>query len=165
VQQVSVYYGSRSGDIIAAYRRDNPGAAPFDLLSLISAAPVRQAAVLQAERKTALGTAPAYLYLFTWRTPVLDGRLGAFHSCEIPFVFDNVDRYENYTGGTPAARTLAAQVSQAWISFARTGDPNHAGLPHWPSFIPEQCPTMVFDVPCAVRNDPDGAARRIVFSG
>jgi para-nitrobenzyl esterase len=165
LRQVSVYYGSQSGGIVAAYRRDNPGATPFDLLSLISAAPVRQAAVLQAERKAALGAAPAYLYLFTWQTPVLDGRLGAFHSCEIPFVFDNVDRYESYTGGTPAARALAAQVSQAWISFARTGDPNHGGLPQWTSFIPEQCPTMVFDVPCVVRNDPDGAARRIVFSG
>lgn len=160
-RKVSALYGTRAGAILDAFRRQYPAAKPFDLLSLISTLSVRQAAVTQAQRKAALGAAPAYQYLFTWHTPVLDGRPGAFHSCEIPFVFDNVDRCTNYTGGVPEAGILAAQVSQAWISFARTGDPNHAGLPHWPTFSSEKGETMIFDVPCTVQDDPGREARRV----
>jgi para-nitrobenzyl esterase len=161
-RKVSTLCGARAGAILVAFRRQYPDAKPFDLLSLISTASVRQAAVTQAERKAALGAAPAYQYLFTWRTPVLDGRPGAFHSCEIPFVFDNVDRCTNYTGGVPESGTLAAQVSQAWINFARCGDPNHPGLPHWPAYSAQRGETMIFDVPCSVQNDPGGEARRAI---
>ncbi len=160
VQRVRTRYGERSPTILNAFRRCYPGANPFDLLSLISTGRVRQSAVTQAGRKAALGAAPAYLYLFAWRTPVLDGRPGAFHSAEIAFVFDNLERCENLTGGVPEARALAAQISQAWINFARYGDPNHSALPHWPAFAPEAGQTMIFDTVCSVQNDPDGEARR-----
>ena len=150
--------------VLDAHRRAYPHAAPFDLWSAIMSASTRQAAVTQAERHAALGAAPAYLYWFTWRTPILDGRPGAFHACEIPFVFDNIDRCENYSGGVPEARRLSAQVSQAWINFARHGDPNHDDLPRWPSYSPDTGSTMVFDAPCAVANDPDREARSTVCS-
>jgi para-nitrobenzyl esterase len=91
---------------------------------------------------------------------VLDGRPGAFHSAEIAFVFDNLERCENLTGGAPEARLLAAQISQAWINFARDGNPNHSELPHWPAFTAGEGQTMIFDTPCSLRNDPDGEARR-----
>ena len=162
-RKISATYGARAGAILVAYRRVYPNALPFDLLSLISTASVRQAAVVQAQRKAALGAAPAFVYQFTWRTPVLDSRSGAFHSCEIPFVFDNVDRCTNYTGGVPEAGVLSAQISQAWINFARTGNPNHAGLPHWPAFSAQKGETMILDTPCLVKNDPDGEARRTVM--
>ena len=162
-KQVSEMYGARSGAILDVFRRTYPKAQPFDLLSLIAAASVRQAAVWQAERKAAQKVAPAYLYLFTWHTPVLDGRPGAYHSCEIPFVFDNLDRSHNYTGGVPEADVLAAQISQAWINFARCGNPNHAGLLDWPAFSADQEQTMIFDVPCEVRNNFDAEARRTLF--
>ena len=163
LKHVNEMYGARSNAVLAAFRRTYPKAQPFDLLSLIAAASVRQAAVWQAERKAAQQAAPAYLYLFTWHTSVLDGRPGAFHSCEIPFVFDNIDRSHNYTGGVPEADELAAQISQAWINFARCGDPNHAGLPHWPAFSADQGQTMIFDVPCEMRNNFDAAARQTLF--
>lgn len=159
-QHISKKYGARSQVILDAFRRCYPGAKPFDLLSVISAASVRQAAVTQAERKAALDAAPAYLYYFTWHTPVLDGRPGAFHSAEIAFVFDNLERCENLTGGAPGARRLAEQISQAWINFARGGDPNHSGLPHWPAFSTDSAATMIFDNDCVVQIAPDGDARR-----
>jgi para-nitrobenzyl esterase len=134
------------------------------LLALIAAGPTRQAAVTQAERKAALGGAPAYLYEFAWRTPVLDGKLGTFHACDIAFVFDNIDRYETYTGGAPEARALAAQISQAWINFARCGDPNHPALPHWPAYSADHGQTMIFDDPCSVQDDPDRVARQVLMA-
>jgi len=66
------------------------------------------------------------------------------------------------TGGTQQARDLATKVSQAWINFARSGDPNHSGLPKWPAFSPDKVPTMIFDNKCEMKDDPDGTARRTV---
>jgi para-nitrobenzyl esterase len=165
-QRAGQMYGTggaaRSAAILAAYRRLNPGATPFDLMALIATGPTRQAAVTQAERKAALGAAPAYLYELAWRTPVLDGRPGTFHACDIAFVFDNIDRYDTYSGGGEVARILAAQISQAWINFARCGNPNHSALPRWPAVSAGRGQTMIFDDPCSVQDDPDRAARTLL---
>ncbi|MDX2033274.1 MAG: carboxylesterase/lipase family protein [Blastocatellia bacterium] len=160
--RVKEMYGDRSREIVAAYRRANPQAKPFDILSFISTVPTRHNAVTQAELKTAQGAAPAYLYLFTWQTPVLDGRPRAFHCAKLAFVFDNIDRCANMTGGGADARALAAKMSEAWIAFARKGDPNHPGLPKWSAYSADKGPTMIFDNKCEIRNDPDGPARRTI---
>src|SRR5262245_7823059 len=161
-ERVKAMYGERSGQIIAAFRKANPKAKPFDILSFISTVPTRHNAVTQAELKAAQGAAPAFLYLFTWQTPVLDGRPHAFHCAELAFVFDNIDRCVNMTGGGPDARALAAKTSEAWIAFARKGDPNHPGLPKWPAYTADKGATMILDNKCEVKNDPDGTERRTV---
>ena len=76
-------FGDRSETIIDAYRRDYPKANPFDLYATIAASSFRRPAFEQALRKAALGRAPAYSYIYSWRTPVLDNRPGSFHACEI----------------------------------------------------------------------------------
>ena len=162
-QRLGERYGERTTAILDAYQRCYPHARPFDLLSVASVAPMRQSAVDQAGRKAAQGRAPAWYYLFAYRTPVLDGRPGAFHSAEIAFVFDNLARCSNLTGGDPQADILAEQMSQAWINFARSGDPNHAGLPHWPAFSAARGETMTFDVACSVQDDPEREARRVTL--
>jgi para-nitrobenzyl esterase len=163
-RRVRAAYGDRGPAIIAAYRREYPRDTPFDTYAAIAAAPARQVVFTQAARKAALGGAPAYEYLFAWRTPMLDGRPGTYHSCEIPFVFDNAELCDHYSGRTPEALALAKQVSGAWVNFARTGNPNNAGLPHWPAFTPEKCETMIFDAPCEVRNNPEGEGRRLAMT-
>jgi para-nitrobenzyl esterase len=157
--RVAATYKDQAAHIIEVFRAANPKATPGQLMSLISAAPVRQGAVTQAERKAAQGGAPAFNYWFAWQTPVLDGRPGAFHCSELSFVFDNTDRCAPMTGGGPGPRALAAKVSEAWINFARRGDPNHSGLPHWPAFTADECPTMIFDTECVMKDNPDGAER------
>jgi para-nitrobenzyl esterase len=154
-QRVQGMFGNSSADVIAAFRQRTPSASPFTLWSHIAASTVRQAAIQQATIKTAAGKAPAYLYWFTWQTAILDGRPGAFHCAEIAFAFNNTDRCEAMTGGGPEARALGGIVSDAWIHFARTGDPNHPGMPKWPAFSSATLPTMIFDTPCSVVNGPD----------
>jgi para-nitrobenzyl esterase len=154
-------FGDGSQPIIEAYRRDYPKATPFDLYAIIAAAPFRSAAFEQAMRKAALGRAPAYSYVYCWRTPVLDGRPGPFHAAEIAFTFDNAEICDHYSGGTTEALVLSKQISTAWANFARTGNPNHNGLPHWPTYTSQQRATMYFDTPCAVRNDPEGEGLRL----
>jgi para-nitrobenzyl esterase len=83
---------------------------------------------------------------------------------ELPFCFDNIARCGNMTGGGPEAQKLADQVSDAWINFARKGNPNHSGLPNWPAFTAEKCPTMIFDTPCIVKDNPDTEERRAIPS-
>jgi para-nitrobenzyl esterase len=161
-KRISARYGDQAAPIIEAFQRAYPGAKPFDVLSVILATPTRQNAITQAERKAALNAAPAYLYWFTWQTPVLNGRPRAFHCAELPFVFDNTDRCAAMTGGTAEARELGAKVSECWINFARKGDPNHSGIPHWAAFTPDKVQTMIFDNKCELKNDPAGEARRTV---
>ena len=159
---VTEEFGDRTKEIIGAYRRDYPEVTPFDLYATIAAAPFRRPAVEQATRKALLGRAPAYSYVYCWRTPVLDGRPGSFHAAEIAFTFDNSEMCDHYSGGTTEAFLLSKQISTAWVNFARTGNPNHKGLPHWPAYTSEQRATMYFDTPCVVRNNPEGEGLRLI---
>lgn len=163
-KRISATHGEKSAQIIEVFQKAHPNAMPFDIYSLISANTVRQNAVTQAQRKAALGAAPAYLYWFAWQTPVLDGRPRAFHCSELPFVFDNTDRCETMTGGGPEARELGAKVSEAWLQFARSGDPNHSGLPKWPAITAENVPTMILDTKCEMKNNPDREERAVLTS-
>jgi para-nitrobenzyl esterase len=159
---IGAEFGERSKAIIDAYRRDYPEATPFGLYAIIAAARVRRPAFEQAIRKASLGATPAYSYIYSWRTPVLDNRPGPFHACEIAFTFDNAEICDHYSGGTPEALALSKQISTAWVNFARTGNPNHDGLPHWPAYTAEHRATMYFDTPCEVRNDPEGEGLRLM---
>jgi len=115
----------------------------------------RPGAVAQANQKAALNAAPVYMYLFTWQSPVMDGKYKAVHCMELPFVFNNIARCEEMTGGTKEAYVLADKVSKAWVQFARTGNPNHKGLPNWPAFNSKNTATMHFDNKCEVKPQMD----------
>ena len=161
-RRVHEMYGGDADAIVAAYKQDYPSATPFGLYATIATAKWRIPAFMQASRKAALGAAPAYSYIYSWRTPVLDNRPGSFHACEISFAFDNAELCDHYSAGDPAAFFLSKQMSTAWVSFARTGNPNHSGLPHWPPYTQESRAVMYFDAPCATRNNPEGKGLEIV---
>jgi para-nitrobenzyl esterase len=160
--RVQAVFHDKADQVIAAARLIYPNAIPFEIWSVIGVSSVRGSAITQARLKAAQNAAPAYLYQFAWQTPVLNGRPMAFHCAEIAFVFDNTERCRNMTGGGPAARDLAAKVSDAWIHFARTGNPNHSGLPQWPVFDAQRQATMIFDNRCEVRDHFDQALQEIV---
>jgi para-nitrobenzyl esterase len=111
----------------------------------------RPGAVAQATQKAALKAAPVYMYLFTWQSPIMDGKYKATHCMEIPFVFSNIARCEEMTGGTKEAYVLADKVSNAFINFARSGNPGHKGLPAWPAFNASNTATMHFDNTCVLK--------------
>ena len=134
----------------AAARAAGAALKPVEALSRVVSRRFGDPAVRQAELKAAQGGAPAYLYRFDFNSGVLDGRARAYHCAELAYCFDNVDRCLNATGGTPEARRLAAHMADAWIAFAKTGDPNHKGLPKWPTVEGGKVMAMRFDDPCGV---------------
>jgi para-nitrobenzyl esterase len=156
--------GDSASRVIETYARANPGASPSDLYFLISSDERYGAPVMKiAERRAALGRGPVYLYYFRWETPLEDGRYRAPHTIEIPFVFHNLEA-SPWTRGVAGAAPLAEQVSDAWLAFARSGDPNTRGLPRWPAFDAERRATMVFDATSAVMNDPLREQRLAMFA-
>ena len=94
-------------------------------------------------------------YRLSWRSPAADGQLGACHALDIPFVFDRMD-LTAFVGAKPPVE-LAEEIHGAWVRFAKTGDPNGGGLPDWPRHDAKIRPTMDFDVPIGVVNDPDAS--------
>ncbi|MBL7817394.1 MAG: carboxylesterase/lipase family protein [Saprospiraceae bacterium] len=140
---------------VAAVKKAYPNdTKPSDLLDIDVT--FRPGAVLQANEKSALqGGAPVYMYLFDWQSPVLDGKFKSVHCMELAFCFDNIERCKNMTGGTKEAHALAGKMSQSWINFARSGNPNHSGLPNWPVYNASNTATMHFDNKCEVKPQLD----------
>ena len=114
-----------------------------------------------AEQKIEGSRTPVWLYLLAWESPAFDGFVKASHGLCVPLTMDNpgIVPMSDY----PAAHALAAQMSAAWIAFARTGDPNHSNLPQWDPYSLDERTTMVFDDPPRVEHDPN-AAERLVWA-
>jgi para-nitrobenzyl esterase len=101
---------------------------------------------------------PAYNYLFTWKSPVMGGALGACHALEIGFVFGNHDH--TFCGSGPDADALSANIQDAWIAFARSGDPSCEGTGKWEPYGDSRA-TMILDKACRLENAPYEEERRI----
>jgi para-nitrobenzyl esterase len=102
-----------------------------------------------------------YAYLFTWPSPALGGLLGSCHALDLPFVFGTLGHpmFRPFAGKGPEARALAERMQDAWIAFARTGRPDHAGLPEWPGYDVSSRRTMILDRRCRVEVAPREAER------
>ncbi len=134
---------------------------PGEVVAAVSTDRVfRQHSLRLAEAQAA--HAPVWMYLFGWKAAALGGRLGACHAVDVPFVFGNLGGgLAGLVGDDPAAPDLSVRVQDAWLAFARSGDPDHAGLPPWPRYDPDRRATMLFDRDCRVADAPFEAERRL----
>ena len=147
--------------VVARYRELYPHYSPSDVFFAASTAGRSwRGHLIQAEERARIG-APAFMYQLDFGSPEDGGRRGAFHSFDIPLVFDNLDKPGSRTGQGQEARAVAHQMSEAFIAFARTGDPNTAAIPHWTPYELDRRSTMIFDVASRTENDPRGEERRL----
>jgi para-nitrobenzyl esterase len=155
--------GEDPARVIAAFREAHPGATPWDLWILIATDHPRGTYSREtARRKAAQGGAPAYLYRFDWETPEGGGHMRSPHTVEIPFVFSNIAIAGPLISKMREAYSLAEKVSGSWVAFARTGDPNVAGLPKWPAYGAARRDTMLFNNASRVEQDPDRGPRLVM---
>ena len=107
-----------------------------------------------ADRKADQDGAPVYFYLFNWDSPVDDGKWKAMHALEIGFVFDNVAKSESMAGFGDNQQLIADMMSESWLAFARTGNPNNDAIPPWPPYTSAKRSTMIIDLNPRVESDP-----------
>lgn len=165
-KRVEGLVGSEADQLIKAYRSEYPKLSPSAVYFYIASySMMGYGSVTIAERKSALRRAPAYLYRFDWETPVSGGKLISPHGVEMPFVFDNVEGGGTaMTGGGAEAKALAARVSEVWIAFAGSGNPNSkkSGLPRWEPYDSAKRAVMVFDNQSRIVYDPQ-KEQRLIF--
>lgn len=142
---------------LAGYRAARPEAPPRELWLAFQTDRVFRIPALRLLAAQRPHEPQSFAYLFTWASPALDGRLGACHALEVPFVFGRVDgpRAAPLVGAGAEARRLSERMMDAWLAFARDGDPG------WPAWDDAKRATMVLGRESALAWDPDGAERRI----
>jgi len=142
-------------DAAKAYTAEGRGEEPGDILAAVITDQVFRIPAHRIAESRAGASGRTFGYEFAWRTPQLDGILGACHAVEIPFVFRTLDRAAPLVGENPPEE-LARTVHAAWVRFAASGDPG------WAEWNPRTRPTMRFDHPeSAVVTDPHPATRRL----
>jgi para-nitrobenzyl esterase len=128
--------------------------APRDLFAAILgdglfAAPTERLAIAHARAGH-----PTWRYEFRYRSPIRDGVLGACHSLDIPFVFDQLDTDAAHRfAGPEAPAGLADRIGAGWAAFARSGAAD------WPAFVPETRLTLLLDERSSLAADPYAARR------
>ncbi len=153
-------WAGKGDEIYALYRKHNPKKTPFLLQAqAFTDSGFRGSAITQAERKAALGKAPAYMYLWSFESPGFDKKFGAVHGTDVSASFYN---YRDGIGGTGSAQQLALwkKFASGWVALAKTANPNCPELPHWAPYNTEARATMVFDNDPRVEDDPRAEIRK-----
>jgi para-nitrobenzyl esterase len=149
------------GMVVAEYRRLYPrNSAEQVFFAASTASRSWRAAVIEAEARARQGS-PAFVYQLDWASPKDAGWWGAPHMLDIPLVFATLDAPGSITGVAPDARAVSDAMQDAFIAFARTGDPNHTGLPRWEPYGLPRRQTMIIDAPFRLADDPRGAEREL----
>lgn len=162
---VKQFLGSITPDeVVAEYRKLYPDYSASDVFfAATTAARSWKGMVLECERRARQG-GPTWVYHVAWPSPLDGGKWKAPHTIDIPLVFDNVAQSRYTSSGAAAAQPVADAMCEALLAFARSGNPNTKAIPTWPRYELEHRPTMIFDAPVHVENDPRGAERKF-FAG
>ncbi len=147
--------------VIAEYRRWYPHYSPSEVFFAASTAGRSwRGAIIEAELRAQQG-APVYAYQLDYRSPLDGGKWGACHTLDIPLVFGTLDKPDSLSGTDAAAKKVSAQLSDAFIAFAHTGNPNHRGLPEWKPYRLPNRETLVINTQSTLVNDPRGQEREL----
>ncbi|HEV7691262.1 MAG TPA: carboxylesterase family protein [Hyphomonadaceae bacterium] len=149
------------GVVIRTYRGLFPQITPPELfIKATTAGRSWRAQVIEAEAR-AREQGPTWVYQLNFRNPREGGRFGAHHTLDIPLVFANTAKSEAETGNGPDAQRTSITMSDAFLRFARSGDPSGGSLGAWPRYDLARRATMIFDADSRVEDDPRKAEREL----
>src|SRR5579862_8271836 len=133
-QMMNQRYGPKAEPMLAMYRNRYPDKSPYLIQAQINTdAGGRRSANLQAERKSAAGKAPAYMYLWCFPSSGFGGKFGAVHGTDVSATFNN---YRDGVGGTGSEeeRALWSRFATTWVTMAKNANPNNGKIPNWPAY-------------------------------
>jgi para-nitrobenzyl esterase len=135
-----------AAELVDVYRKTKSSrgepVTPFEVYSALSTDVMFRKTAIRIAEAQCKHASGGYNYLFCWKSPAAGGRLGACHALEVGFVFGNYNAA--FCGIGPAADKLSREMQDAWLSFARTGNPSCRSLGDWPQYC-EGRASMVFD--------------------
>jgi para-nitrobenzyl esterase len=156
-------------DLVAKYKQWYPDYAPRDVYFQITTdLRVWRSEQVAADKRAEnpRSASRTWVYQMDWASPSGGGRYKAPHTMDLPFAFDNCALAPGMVGGTPEqqkrAQAMADAVSESYIAFARTGNPNNKAVPQWPTFDLKNQATMIFDDKVRVENDPRKRQREVI---
>ncbi len=148
--------GKRTAEAIGLYKSLYPADSPSYLLAdMVTDAWLRRAGNRVAELKVRQSAAPVYLYLLEWPINPL---LRSPHGTDVPLVFDTLSASPTIAAAANS-QALADQMSDAWIAFARAGNPNTPRIPYWPAYSLQRRATMIFNASSRIVDDYGKQAR------
>ncbi len=163
--QVGIYLGDLDpAKVVADYRKWYPEySAPDAFYAITTAARSWKSMLVESEARAKQKGAPFYVYELDWKSPVT-GRTP--HTLDIPLALDTVAAAAQDQTGIDAASQKNAQqmsdlLSDSFVAFARTGNPDTPALPHWPPYDLTKRSTMMFDTKPRIEDDPRGNQRRL----
>jgi len=144
-------FGDHADEMIELFKKAYPEKNIVDLLYIDQV--FRRSSIDFIEERAKFTETPVYTYVMSYEFPVMEGR-PAWHCADIPFVFHNVEMVPvcNVPG---VSDQLEAEMFGAWVNFAKTGNPNHDKMIHWPNFTEDNKATFLFDAPSRVAVDLD----------
>ena len=159
-------FGSDAARIVETYRRSRPSASATELYVEIESVTMMGLGSIEiAERKTAQGGAPAYLYNLGYKSgekvPGTDYPMGTPHAMDIGLKFNNVTPSTFLMGNRPERLIASRNMAELWATFARTGHPAAVGQPAWPAYDLMRRATYRIDAQCEVIEDRNRAEREI----
>ena len=127
-----------------ARSRRGESTAPFDLWVAVEGDRIFRVPSLRMAEAHAVAGSPVYDYLFDWESPAVGGLLRSCHALDIPFVFGTLGApmMDVFAGVGAEAEALSSTMMDAWIAFARTGNPSTPRLGDWPLYDAGRRATM-----------------------
>ncbi len=145
-------YGEEHADeLIDLFKTAYPGKNIVDLNVVDTM--FRPASLQYLDLRCQATESPVYSYMFALDFSIDDGK-AAWHCSDIPFAFHNTQivPVANIEG---VSDKLEAEYAGAYVAFAKTGNPNHENMAHWPAYTPDTKTTMVFDRETVAREHLD----------
>ena len=153
LKQIAFDYLSNAGikkknqeKLYELYTEAKRGHSLFDLMNTIITDQLFRIPAIRYAEQQLIHQPNVYMYTYTWASPALKGQLGACHAIELAFVFGTLKapRMDIFFGKGPDADNLSEKTMDAWLAFAKNGNPNHDGIPEWPVYDLEKRSTIFF---------------------